>query len=730
MPPRHRRRKSIPAPFLFVNEDASTVTGTGNDAQRNRAKQSHVQRRGFAERTKTERSHESALSGHSQAGGFKPEGSGQPSVPLTLQQRQSAYSHPVSVPRSEPSSSVLPVQHQTEPNTVIGPISAGPHHSINHYHFYQQAAPAPLPTSQIIALHDVNTALNNPLRSSTVHPLLNDRYQLLQKWTPTLMSYWTTTLLPEKFYPDSRIVPVAQMRHAQYFHNELQLSLTKPAHAYAFLANISVQMLRKEGRLLIPSSHSPADLYSSSTSSPHESHVADARIPELFKAHAISAIRNELSANPLSHDTAQDVLHLLATAYHQNNMEAARPHYQALLRMINTLGGLGTFSAYFAETMFLLHWSANLKGLSRPTLPVKSFDPGEGPDDVCAVVSQLRNASPLTSGFSRLAQHSFMVSPQLLQLAQSLADVILFARYAELQPLYVPAHFRWIDTRHIAVGYHLLSLPPDVMYGKINEAIRIAMIFSTALTRSPRSGQSCASMSVGLSRLRDLIVGSDGTTRLWSNIDGGTQALLWISVVGGLTSGWKNPDSRKWFRSLAQQCGEKLCIDKIDSEHSATQAMNDFGQGFELQHTGELTFTANTSTTYLETPLDQGDPSQIAVTTSSDQPYDYTTAVPIPERATDDSDRSEAPEGGPEHRIDIVGEVNAEDEQATWEADTFTSPGGLVPVAATKAPGRQVKEEWQCVQDILLRFIWDEALEGGPLQTFWSEMPEHGALVF
>jgi hypothetical protein len=619
-----------------------------------------------------------------------------------------------------------PVQHQVEPNTVIGPISAGPHHSINHYHFYQQPVPAPLPTSQLIAQHDVNTALNNPLRSFTLHPLLNDRYQLLQKWTPTLMSYWTTTLLPEKFYPDSRIVPVAQMRHAQHFHNELQLSLTSPAHAYAFLANISVQMLRKEGRLLLPSSHNLADPYSSTASSPNESSIDDVRVPELFKAHAISAIRNDLSANPLSHDTAQDVLHLLATAYHQNNMEAARPHYQALLRMINTLGGLGTFSAYFAETMFLLHWSANLKGLSRPTLPVKSFDPGEGPDDVRAVVSQLRTTSTLTSGFSWLAQHSFMISPQLLQLAQSLADVILFARYAESQPLYVPAHFRWIDTRHIALGYHLLSLPPDVMYGKINEAIRIAMIFSTALTRSPRSGQSCASMSVGLSRLRDLIVGSEGTSRLWSNIDGGTQALLWISVVGGLTSGWKNPESRTWFRRLAQQCGQELCVNKIDAEHNATQAMDDFEQEFELQHAGELTFTANTSSTYLVTPLERTDPSQARSPTPNDQPYIYDPTIVSTEPFREDTHRSEAPERDADRRIDIVGEVNAEDEQATWAAHNLTNQGVLS--SATNPEGRREKEEWQCVQDILLRFIWDEALEGGPLRAFWLEMPEQGQL--
>ena len=48
MAPKPKQSKSPDAQFLFVNEDASTITRTTKDAELDRTKQSHVQRQNFA----------------------------------------------------------------------------------------------------------------------------------------------------------------------------------------------------------------------------------------------------------------------------------------------------------------------------------------------------------------------------------------------------------------------------------------------------------------------------------------------------------------------------------------------------------------------------------------------------------------------------------------------------------------------------------------------------------
>lgn len=704
MPPRqrNRRKKVEEANFLFVNEDANTVTRVGKDAEQDRLKQSHVQRRNFAQRQQSKTEAGRSIHAPERNNDTAPDESIRP--PLTTQEQATDAATAGQGLRQGGLTATVPGQPTLGANTILGSVSSsGVHNSINHYHIYPPATPAA--TSRAIKANEAQVALNNPLRSFTLHPLLSDRFELLQKWAPPLMRYWTTVLLPEKFYADSRCVPLREMRHVKYVHNEMERIMQNPAHMYSFLANISIQMLGKEGQLLLPSANPVT-----SQSDPNSS-----RIPDIFQNHAIHAIRQELSKNTLTHAIVNDVHYLMSAAYHAGQFDAALPHYRAMLRMITALGGLTTFSPYFIETMFLMHWSASLKRLVRPTLPVASFDPGHGPPEIRSLVTQVREANNKartgsvlpTSTLQSLAATT-LLSPPLLSHAQSLADVTQFARWAEQQqsPPYNPTYYKWIDTRHIAIGYHLLSTEPDVIYGKLNEAVRIALIFTVALTRSPESGARCASSSV--ERLKALLEASgDGGVvlrGLWGDVPNGTETLLWVCVVGGLVAGGKNKGAREWFREVAGGCTAVLGLSggytlaASSSTYKFQSLLSGMEDEFEIEN------------------LDLGvGPGELAPELFINS---ITTTPRIPSTSYGDAIHFERDFN------DIRLETDMEqDDDAPFEPDDDLFGTTAVATSQTSETGGMdpQKEEWRFVQDIMFGFVWDEALQGEKLRLFWEE---------
>ena len=593
MPPKSQRSESSKSRFLFVNEDAKTVSGVAKDAELNRQKQRHVQLLHHAKAHKSKHIRNSTMEGLAGSGSFvlADTSSVGPEAPSMLHPWSSDSTH-LYPGYTENGFSEDTLQGQLSTQTYASIQSHGPEilKSIEQDYLRHTNAFAHSAKRQFAGSRTAEVAITNPLRSVTLHPLFSDTHALVQKWGPTLMRYHTTILLPEAFFVDFRCLSMQQTRLATHVQDFLQQTMAHPAHMYSFLAIVSTQMLGKEGHLNLLDARdqgSQGTPISASALWPS----SNSQLPEIFKVQAISAIRHELSNSNLTAGLITAVKNLVGYTYNAEGFASAQPHHHAMLRMIHTWGGLALLSPLFSETMFLQHWSIHLRSFTRPTLPVASFDPGAGPPDVQSIISQLRQSSSgnskLASSFGILAQPKpYILSPEILSLAVSLADLLRFSRWTETQTkaalhtevprghgiesqgpqTHDPAHFQYIARRHVALGYHLLSLPPDVMYGKMNEAIRIALVFAAALTRSP-AGQRCASRSMGLGRLRLLLHeavagGKDGEYRdkLWSDIPGGTEALLWVCVIAGLTAGKgkANADYRRWFRGVAGECAMVL----------------------------------------------------------------------------------------------------------------------------------------------------------------------------
>jgi hypothetical protein len=531
MPPKPRKRRGPPTnQFFFVNQDASTVPGATKDAELDREKQSHVQRQNYARRqlqkdkTALQQADPAELGFEALSEPAKRAGSGSEQPPEASEARNESES--------------LEYDPVTPANAALDAeiVGTGP--------FFQHNDPPvshdPSPTRELPyrALEATqlksSTALNNPLRASFSHPILGDSTSLLSKWAPPLLQYWVVELVPEKFYHDTRCVPLAATRHAAAVHNELRTAMSHPAHMYSLLATVSIQMVQKEGTLKHPSQP---------TTDTENTHM-----PTFFKTKALHAVREELAKGNITHDMVFDIHRLMGASYFAEAYETAIPHHHAILNMISSLGGHEAFDEYFNEFHILMHWSASLRRLVPPPYATESFDPGRGTPEIQELVRNLhlQSTDTMTSAFPPLVARE-VLQPKLANIASDLADVLRLENYiAHPGRAYVAERFRYVDTRHVALGYTLLHLP--VYENVVNEAVRIALVFCVALTRSPESGRRCASKAVWM--LRALLKRHTGTLAGDHGSDDGEQSdgnvdklwrpytacLLWVSVVGGMTA--------------------------------------------------------------------------------------------------------------------------------------------------------------------------------------------------
>lgn len=618
MPLRKGRKPSATpsSQFLFVNEDAATLNRSGKDAELDREKQSHVQRQNFAKRRLQ-----------------KEKAQATPDVPLDAIQQSSPRSSKGTPAASltgpfpdlnfEPLEPSLP--ELTDADIWLADFNA-PSTTLD-LRFRTANTPGQQSSFALdLTLKDIpvswghiqtqltqtatRTALSNPLRSSLPHPLFAESGPVpsLSEWAPPLMRYYTTVLLREIFFHDTRLLPLSRLRHAPAVHEEMNDAMSHPAHLYSLLASVAIQMVRREGRLLTASSDGASDTVSR----------ADCmRIILFFKTRAIEALRAALDSGPVTHKLVADVQRLMLVAYFSDAHEAAWPHFEAMNSMIGFLGGLSTFSDYFVETKILMHWAANIPRLTNPQVCMK-WDPGPGPEDIRSITGLLRRTTMnhATRGFASLTSAGIL-SPRIQELAEDLADVLRFERYiyalAQNNPQTSnPDHFKWAFRRHIAIGYHLLGVDPytttstgtststssthslataATTYDVRNEAIRIATIFFTGLSRSPNRGQRCGSQAVH--RLREVLLsdphllskkwncfslppyththarpsaagpGDTSSAPASATASVSSSALLWVAIIGALTA--RAPGAEyEWFVDLASSCAIYLGVSSIE----------------------------------------------------------------------------------------------------------------------------------------------------------------------
>lgn len=330
--------------------------------------------------------------------------------------------------------------------------------------------------------------------------------------------------------------------------------MSGPAHLYSFLAACSQQMLRKEGKIHL------ADL----------SDEATKRLPTFFKLKAIAAIQRYLQTAVLSTALIVDIHRLISFHYFSDQYEAARPHRRAMYALLRDIGGMKVYGDYHTEQMILLDWSQALKTLGKPYL-FPTWDPGRDVPEVRQLLHQL-SSSPDELG-SRLlnviAAHAW--SDSLALAVSELAEVTRLEQSLKQRIHYEPELCRWALLRRLAIGNRLLHR--NVSDDPKEEALRIAIIFWTALSRNPASSVRCGSVSIQVLQAR--IETSTATLGWQSEMD----VLLWIAVVGALIS--SHLDDRNWFTCLAQLASEEIGIKTADELETV---IGRFLYGHELQH--------------------------------------------------------------------------------------------------------------------------------------------------
>ncbi|KIW10358.1 hypothetical protein PV08_11320 [Exophiala spinifera] len=557
MPTKPKRPKSSDSQFLFVNEDASTVTRTTKDAELDRTKQSHVQRQNFARRRQLR---EQSVSG--QQRGSQSSVSPSPATGERLSQASSSsqgaplytgdYSgllqnldlgdaqfptSPAALSQEMLDPQLAAIFSNPFPSTTSTPpaltspvtgFEASPYHS---GHFFDMAPP--------------NYSVTPPSRGSMTSPSMAvsriaspgaSNQRILEQWAPPLIQHYNTIIIPETFWKDVQNAPLGRTRHAVSIHADMQACMSEPAHMYAFLASAATQMLVREGRLLLPN-------------------VAEGdyqRIPTFFKTKAIQAIRAKLASGQVDHHIAVDVHRLYGTGIYSRSLELSEPHLQALLAIIESLGGLSTFDDYHQERMMLLDCIGALMFLSVPRL-IATLDPGPLPQ---GALLGLESQGLFRFGLGTRFDAAF----QTIDTAHLLVDAFLnmlqvsqVSLYLQDAQQYIPEHQRWFGWTCLTILHKLLSMPLHYELNGKAESLRIAAAFWIALARAPHVGRRAASQSAH--GLRQCLEGNDADM-LWAPH---TDCLLWIAVFGGICT--DNDDDLQWFLNVSRAAAAEVGVD-------------------------------------------------------------------------------------------------------------------------------------------------------------------------
>ena len=556
MPPKAKRSKTPDSQFLFVNEDASTVTRTSKDAVLDRTKQSHVQRQNFARKRRL-REQSDPVPQVSSQGSVPPspglgDSSTQEGLPNSANYFDMLQSIDLGDPLFQSTSPMSMSQSPLDPRLAAlfsDPFAATPTSPPITSHIgttyaaqayrpgqYFDAPPSGYSIGQATRSPDTITSSLPPLGRVSSPP--TSTHRALEQWAPPLIKYYNTVILPEKFWKDTQKVPLAQFRHAPLIHADMQACMAEPAHMYSLLASAAAQMISREGRLLLPNvSGEDTD-----------------RVTTFFKIKAMQASRSKLASGQFDHHTAIDVHRLYVVAILLENLEAAEPHLQSLLSMIDALGGLDTFDGYQLEKLVIMDCNTALARLGVPRLVVV-LDPGSLPEEI---MSDAVSLSPHRFPPGSMLEALFESFPQCAILFESFADlieVVGVSTYMNSHSNYVHEHYRWFSSQTLVILHRLLSLPLHCEMDNKVDSARIATAYWIAVLRSPSLGRRTASKSV--STLRAKLE----TTELDSLWQPHTNFLLWISIFGGICC--VEDEDLDWFVQLARTAAAELGIEDV-----------------------------------------------------------------------------------------------------------------------------------------------------------------------
>jgi hypothetical protein len=331
-----------------------------------------------------------------------------------------------------------------------------------------------------------------------------DYSETLSKYVPILLQCWTDRLLPEKFYFDARWARAGTARHGQAIEEEIKEARSSAAHFYSFLACIAVQMI-----------------------------VIGESVPDIdqvdfalwLQARATESVQASLATGQTNKELARDIQRLTTIAYLTDRVKDGEQHFDAMLAVASSLGGIKVFDSYFFETEIITHWHGALRTLNTPKITLSNTV--AEPEEVAISAPLVQPSAPV--------KHR-----ELAQCFQELSKVMNFVPYLE------DAHCKWASSQCLSVGYRVLStrvkFPED-------QAFRIALIYFIALIRSTFLDRSCASNSIH--HLRRALNTSTQSPCLY----------LWLTVIGSLIA--QGTEQEGWFIAEAAKASQSLRVGSL-----------------------------------------------------------------------------------------------------------------------------------------------------------------------
>lgn len=508
-----RRPSDTPDRFLFVNKDASTIRVREKDLKLDTAIQSHVQR-------------------HMHRKSFAESQIISPILNEEVIDSGDALDEAVSAipsfaqhgPARLFDSSISPPEHAERPQFGRQTRGSDQH---DYFRIASHRTETPFDSSA-----DPDTIVANSLTQSSPSQATTDaqtsgRTRLLEKAAPALLRYWRTVIVPERFFLDARCTSLSQFRHAQALDAHYRGIFVRHARLCALLASIAVHMLVHEKAILVPALGF------------HER----AHLPLALKTLAIEAIRNELSRGDFTRELLYDVQSLWIASDVKDSTRDMELHRKALSDLIEKFGGLENMDEYFLETHLKLQWYKAISILEGPPPDVTRVCYARSAVELNPVPTPTTLPQLIADGIERQE-----LCPVLLDQARELFEISDHARQMETGCTYNTKTAQRLYFGYLTIGYRLLHLKyeqPDL------EALRIALVYYTAMLQSERFDTSCASRTV--EQLRSVLepILSSGD-EIWQHQQ---DWLLWVVFIGCLTA--RNTISEAWFADI----GKKLIRD-------------------------------------------------------------------------------------------------------------------------------------------------------------------------
>ncbi|KIV94890.1 hypothetical protein PV10_02611 [Exophiala mesophila] len=564
MPPKGKQPQSPDSPFLFVNEDASTVNRTTKDAQVDRTKQSHVQRQNFMRKRRLREGQDTQrLSSNLSPPATSPatpivSQDAPPSSTSAFLQGHGYFDHMENFSMSE---AIFSSTSPQSPSDVLDPRLFGD--PFGSQASSPMSSVAPLRGFDALQIHQVTPSFESlrlpygpssppPISMSgattpmlatqmTSSPPATDQ-RILEQWAPHLIRHYNTVVLPEKFWLDTRKVSMGRMRHAGYIHADMQTCMAESAHLYAYLASAATHMIVREGRLLLPGASDN-----------------DARhVCTFFKTKAIRALRARLGTGYLDNRLAMDVHRLYSSTILFENVEAAEPHFHALISMIEQLGGTETFDDYQLETLIHVDLEAAMRYCAMPRLAV-DWDPGPLSEEQMHMIEGRRNRHGNTaSGFEEICRSeniylsesdTFADLVQLVDMSNYLMEVHDYERRQQ----------KWLNRRYSAILNRILS---SLFFQETDDtscALKIATVIWLATSSSfhLKTRGTWASTLVPMIRQR---LEATNLERSWRPH---TEVLLWIATFAGICACACDAHDAQWFTNLAKETATSAGINNL-----------------------------------------------------------------------------------------------------------------------------------------------------------------------